>query len=280
GDPDGVNDPGKSAIRSGNNSFEYTEFSNPTASLMVNDSNDGETVTLNTLDSGFAAPTTVNGGTGSHTFNVTPTANCAITVNGGPPTTPPGDALNVNVAGTADPTLTITGNNGGSLSGMYTFGDRQPVNFTSIESLSPTTADLGVTKADSPDPVLAGSDITYSITVTSSGPLASQNVQLTDATPTNTTLVSFTVPAGWTPGAGNPLPGRTGQITATNPNVAPGSTDVFTLVVHASPSTANNTVIANTATVFSSTTQDSNSLNNQSSTTTTVNTAADLAVTK
>src|SRR5262249_49482136 len=143
-----------------------------------------------------------------------------------------------------------------------------------------STADLGITKADSPDPVLAGSDITYAITVTNSGPLASQNVQLTDATPTNTTLVSFMAPAGWTPGAGNPLPGGTGQITATNPNAAPGSPDVFTLVVHVNPSTPNNTVIANTATVFSSTTQDSNSLNNQSSTTTTVNTAADLAVTK
>src|SRR5262249_40221638 len=103
---------------------------------------------------------------------------------------------------------------------------------------------------------------------------------LTDATPTNTTFVSFLVPAGWAAGAGNPAPGGTGQVTATNPNVAPGSTAVFTLVVRVNPSTPSGTVITNTATVLSPTTQDSNSLNTQAVTTTTVNTAADLAVTK
>ena len=76
-----------------------------------------------------------------------------------------------------------------------------------------TQADLSVTKVDSPDPVFAGQNITYNITLTNNGPSNAQSVKLTDAVPTNTTFVSFAAPAGWvnaTPGVGG-----TGTITST-----------------------------------------------------------------
>src|SRR5262249_2082510 len=78
---------GESQIRSGNGTFETTTFANPTTSLTINTGDDGETVTIATPDSAFAAPVTVNGGTGNDTFNVTPSANFAVTVNGNAPTT-------------------------------------------------------------------------------------------------------------------------------------------------------------------------------------------------
>src|SRR5262249_40504171 len=93
-----------------------------------------------------------------------------------------------------------------------------------------TAADLALTKADSPDPVFAGDNITYSITLTNHGPNPAQSVSLSDATPANTTFVSFTAPAAWTV-TGQPAQGDTGPINATNPSVPSGATTVFTLVV-------------------------------------------------
>jgi uncharacterized repeat protein (TIGR01451 family)/CSLREA domain-containing protein len=51
-------------------------------------------------------------------------------------------------------------------------------------------ADLSVTKSDDPDPVMAGSDLTYTITVTNNGPNAATIVTLTDTLPTGVTFVS------------------------------------------------------------------------------------------
>jgi uncharacterized repeat protein (TIGR01451 family) len=54
---------------------------------------------------------------------------------------------------------------------------------------------MAVKKTDSPDPVVAGSTITYTITVTNNGP-DSTSVELDDPIPSSTTFVSFTSPAG------------------------------------------------------------------------------------
>ena len=77
----------------------------------------------------------VTGGDGSSgdTFNVTPSANTDFILNGGLPTTSPGDQLTVNTTGTTSPTLTT----GAAGSGQYTFANRQPVTYHQMETVTP-----------------------------------------------------------------------------------------------------------------------------------------------
>ncbi len=51
-------------------------------------------------------------------------------------------------------------------------------------------AELTVTKDDSPDPVVAGSELTYTVTVGNNGPSTATDVVVTDTLPDDTTLVS------------------------------------------------------------------------------------------
>jgi uncharacterized repeat protein (TIGR01451 family)/uncharacterized delta-60 repeat protein len=53
-----------------------------------------------------------------------------------------------------------------------------------------TTADLLVTITDSPDPVLQGENITYTVTVSNRGPLTATGIVLTDVLPENGNLVT------------------------------------------------------------------------------------------
>jgi uncharacterized repeat protein (TIGR01451 family) len=137
------------------------------------------------------------------------------------------------------------------------------------------TADLSVTNVDSPDPVVAGSNITYTINVTNAGPNAASSVSLSDTTPAGTTFVSVTPGAGWTC---PPLPvGGTGMQTCTNPSVSVG-TSTITLVLNVAAATPNGTIITNTASVTSP--DDAVTANNSASATTTVSAGANLLVLK
>jgi uncharacterized repeat protein (TIGR01451 family) len=51
-------------------------------------------------------------------------------------------------------------------------------------------ADLEVSKGDDPDPVIAGENLTYTLTVTNNGPSKATNIVLTDTLPGGVTLVS------------------------------------------------------------------------------------------
>ena len=53
-------------------------------------------------------------------------------------------------------------------------------------------ADLQVEKSDSPDPVIAGSNLTYTIKVTNLGPSDNSGFTLSDALPAGTSFVSAT----------------------------------------------------------------------------------------
>jgi uncharacterized repeat protein (TIGR01451 family) len=57
-------------------------------------------------------------------------------------------------------------------------------------------ADLSITKADAPDPVALGSNLTYMLTVTNNGPDPSTDSTVTDTVPAGTTLVSATPSQG------------------------------------------------------------------------------------
>jgi uncharacterized repeat protein (TIGR01451 family) len=122
-----------------------------------------------------------------------------------------------------------------------------------LEARRLLAADLAVTKVDNADPVAAGSNLTYTITVSQNGPADAPNARLTDTLPQNTTFVSFAAPAGWTTTA--PAAGATGSVTATRATLAVGTApQAFTLVVRVDPATVTRTTLSNTATVTSDTT--------------------------
>ena len=145
-------------------------------------------------------------------------------------------------------------------------------NNSDTETTDVVAVDFAVTKIDSPDPVVAGTNLTYTITVANMGSTAAA-VTLSDSIPANTTFVSFTSPAGFT--VMTPAVGGTGTITATNGAAAVGN-HTFTMVVNVDASTANGTMLTNTASLSS----DPNPGNNSDTETTSVIAQADLSVTK
>ena len=136
-------------------------------------------------------------------------------------------------------------------------------------------ADLVVTKTDSPDPVLAGQNITYTITLTNIGGSPASNVTVTDGIPAQATYVSFSPAPGFTV-ISEPAVGATGTVIASTPSFPAGGSAVFTLVVRANPNLGSGATITNTA----STNSVSDPGGGSDTVLTTVGTAADLVVTK
>jgi len=130
-----------------------------------------------------------------------------------------------------------------------------------------TQADLAVTSSASPNPVLAGNNITYTQTVTNNGPATATGVTFTDVLPTGTTFtttfVSLVTPANWT--CVTPPVGMNGTVSCTytgnGGNFASGTVSSFTLVIKVSPTAPPGTLISNLPSV-SATTSDPNPTNN------------------
>lgn len=138
-------------------------------------------------------------------------------------------------------------------------------------------ADLAITKTAAPDPVTAGTDLTYTIQVANDGPDAAANVTVSDQTPPNTTFGSMSAPSGWS--CTTPAIGGTGAITCTKASVANGEMAAFELVLNIPSGVANETTITNEASV-GSTTQDPEPLDNEATSTVSVTTSADLVLTR
>ncbi len=117
-------------------------------------------------------------------------------------------------------------------------------NTASASTVVGTTAggELTVTNSASPNPVQAGNNITYTQVVTNTGTGAATGATFTEATPTNTTLVSITPPAGWSCAG---FPGT----PCSNPIVGAGSSGIFTVIYTVNAGTASGTTITDTATV-------------------------------
>lgn len=134
------------------------------------------------------------------------------------------------------------------------------------------SADVAVTKT-APAGAVAGTNVTYDVTVTNAGPSNATNVSLVDTLPANSTYVSATQNSGPPFACGQ----AAGTITCTIATLNVGATATFTFVVTANAGATG--TLVNSATV-SSTTPDPVLNNNTSPTTTTLTTGADLAVTK
>lgn len=138
-------------------------------------------------------------------------------------------------------------------------------------------ANVNVTKSDSPDPVVAGQNLTYTIAVTNSGPDPALAVQMSDTVPTHTTFQSLTAPSGWS--CTTPLVNGTGSITCTTASLSSGATATFTLTVKVTPSAPHGTNVSNTASAVSAT-FDPQPSNNSATATTGIVAQADLRIQK
>ena len=170
------------------------------------------------------------------------------------------------------------------LTATATAPDGTTSNFSAAIKISATVAaDVGVTVSAAPDSVAPGGMVTYTITVSNVGPNDASSVRLLNDIPAGTTFASLSAPSGWT--LLTPDVGGTGTISASLPEtLISGANAIFTLVVRVDSAAADNSIIAESTTV-SSETSDPNTDNQSDSTTTNVHAqapapAADLAVTQ
>jgi uncharacterized repeat protein (TIGR01451 family) len=125
------------------------------------------------------------------------------------------------------------------------------------------SADLGVSLTASPNPILAGQNLSYTLTVTSLGAFPASSVTITDALPASVTFVSAS------PGCVN----LGGKVVCNLGTVPGGGSTNFTVVV--TPTAIG--LLTNTLTVASST-ADSNLANNTATIVTAVNALPAVAV--
>ncbi|MGW9629103.1 DUF7507 domain-containing protein [Agromyces sp. NPDC055520] len=137
------------------------------------------------------------------------------------------------------------------------------------------SADLSIVKTDSPDPVLAGDDLTYTLTVTNSGPSTANDVEVTDTLPVGTTFVEGVDGNGATVCALV----QPGSVVCDLGSMAPGASVTVYITVTVDPSLPPHAVLENTATVASST-PDPDPSDNTVAQSTNVDTAADVWIDK
>lgn len=139
------------------------------------------------------------------------------------------------------------------------------------------SADLSITKISAPNPVVAGTNVTYMLSIGNGGPSTATNVVVKDTLPAQISDVSFTPSQGSCIGGipGNPqLP-----LTCNLGSLANGANATITVTAKVDPATPAGTIIVNNA-VVSSDTPDANNANNNATALTTVSTRADVMIVK
>ncbi|MBL8483770.1 MAG: DUF11 domain-containing protein, partial [Rhodocyclaceae bacterium] len=156
-------------------------------------------------------------------------------------------------------------------------------NSASVTTTVTTGADMRATKVNTPDPVAAGTPLTYVLTAINGGPNVATNASVTDTLPLDVTFVSATASGGGscgtTPGAetGTTTANRTVQCTWSS--IAVGSQQTATVVVRPKTVTRG-TVLTNTVTVGSATAEVDASNNTAASSATVNNPSVDLIANK
>jgi len=150
------------------------------------------------------------------------------------------------------------------------------VNHANDTATDPTTitssADLAVTNAASPNPVIAGQDVTYTAVVTNTGPSDAGAYTFQEKAPANTTFQRAIGPSCGTPDTN-------GLVSCNAPGLTAGATQTYQFVAAVDPAVANGSTITATARLANLATTDPNLSNNSAAATAIVATSADLFVT-
>src|SRR5262245_10793525 len=96
------------------------------------------------------------------------------------------------------------------------------------------SADMAITKTDSPDPVPAGTNLSYTILITNNGPNTATNVVLNDVLPTGPTFVSAQFTGGSVQGTcTTPTVGQTGgTFNCTFPTLTLNQNSQYTITLN------------------------------------------------
>ncbi|HVI73114.1 MAG TPA: choice-of-anchor V domain-containing protein, partial [Pyrinomonadaceae bacterium] len=215
----------------------------------------------------------VPGGNATYTVTVTPLAGFTGQVNLTTGPLPPGvfadfspAAVSIDDATSRTSTLLLatglsTPVNNHSFNINAQSGSTTHLIPAALNVVSPTSADLSLTKTASPNPGQTGVNLSYRITATNNGPATATNVTVVDTLPAGVTFVSATSTQGNCNGSG--------PVNCSLGSLAVGSSAIVTIVV--TPSSAGE--IVNTATVTASE-SDFDSSNNTATATTLIQAAA------
>ncbi|MBI3463724.1 MAG: DUF11 domain-containing protein, partial [Planctomycetes bacterium] len=141
----------------------------------------------------------------------------------------PGDSTIVTVAVAVDPTARGTLTNGvvAFASELDPFpGDNAATENTAVAA----SADLAISQSDSPDPVIAGQNVIYTVTVRNDGPSEATNVSLSDSLPAGVSRVSINAGAA-------ACSSLAGTVSCAIGTLAPGSGTTLTITVTVVPAT-------------------------------------------
>lgn len=235
------------------------------------------TITVNNGGPAAAANVVVNDPLPTGTTFVSCTPSVGVTCTGPPSGSSGTVTANFGTlasagSGTINLVVNVTAGAGSLVSNTATVSsptaDSNLSNNSATETTSITTAaatDLSISKSDSPDPVLSGGTITYTINVDNLGAISATSVEVSDPLPSGTTFASCATSVGVCTG---PTAGTNGTVRVMLGTVAPAD-PLVVITIGVNVVAPANSTLTNSASVLSST-PDSNSANNSASATTTV----------
>jgi len=197
------------------------------------------------------------------------TVNCTVAAM------PPGTAT-VTITASTPPTASGTFSTTATITSTTPDPNANDNSFDVDVEVEPST-DFSVTIAGSPNPVVAGTNLTWTVVATNNGPSTASAASVSLPLPVPTTFVSVTPPAGWS--CSTPATGTNGTITCSlTATMNPATQATFIVVSNVPANVAAGSTLSATASV--SAPADSIPANDSATSSVTTSVAADIGVTK